>query len=144
MIDTENVEKAKKLIKAEKKPIIVIAKDDDFNRKILEYGKFDVLLNVENGQRKNTLRDIDSGFNHVLASIAAKKEIALGIDIGKIRENDKKGKAEILMKIRQNIKVCRKKKVEILAFNYKDKKDAFSLLASLGASSEQAKKAIYF
>jgi len=43
MISTNNIEQAKRLIKNSKeKPILVKAQDDHFNRKILEYGKFDI------------------------------------------------------------------------------------------------------
>ena len=81
MIDTQDINQARKLIKIAAKPIIIKAKNDEFNRKILEYGHFDVLLSVERGDRKDTVRQLDSGFNHVLARIAAKNKVSIGIDI---------------------------------------------------------------
>ncbi|MEK6850057.1 MAG: RNase P subunit p30 family protein [Nanoarchaeota archaeon] len=145
MINTDNIEKTKKLIKeGSEKPIIVVGQNDIYNRKMLEYGRFDILLGAEGGIRKGSLRQSDSGFNHVLAKIAAKKGVAFGIDVSKISNLDKKQKAELLEKIRQNIKICRKSNVHIKLINYKDGKDAFAFLISLGASSKQAKEAISF
>lgn len=145
MIKIDNVEKTKRLIKEHNgRPIIVIAQNDNYNRKMLEYGKFDVLLGVEKGIRKDSLRQNDSGFNHVLAKIAAKNRIALGIDVSEISNLNKRQKAELLEKIKQNIKLCRKSNVRIKLINYKDGKDAFAFLISLNASSRQAKEAISF
>jgi len=143
MIDTTNIEQAKKLIKMSKeKPIVVFAQNDEFNRKILEYGKFDILLSVERGNRQRTLRTIDSGLNHVLAEIATKNKIAIGINMEELRTLEKEEKANRLEKIKQNIKICRKAKTKLVLLNYKDKKDAFAFLISLGSSTKQAKSAV--
>ncbi len=144
MINTANIEEAKKLIPREKKPIMVIRQNDEFNRKILEYGKFDVLVSVERGERKKYARQINSGLNHVLAAIAVKNNIALGIDFNELEGWDKKEKAETLCRIIQNIKICRKAGMKIAVINAKDKQAVFNLLISLGASTSQAKEAISF
>ncbi len=145
MINTDNIEKAKRLIKdCKEKPLVVNAQDDFFNRKILEYGKFDILQSVEKGTRKDSLRQLDSGFNHVLANISAKNKVAFGIDINEIENLSKKEKSERIARLIQNIIICRKVGVKIIALNYKDKKDAFSFLLGIGASSIQAKEAISF
>ncbi len=143
MINTPNLEQAKNQIKKSKeKPIIVIAQNDEFNRKILEYGHFDIILGIEKGERKRTLRNIDSGFNEVLAHIAAKNKIALGIDIEELNKLTKKEQALRLERLIQNIKLCRKAKVKIKLMNIKDKKEAFAFLISLGASTNQTKEAL--
>ena len=145
MINTTNIEEAKKLIKMSKeKPVVILAQNDEFNRKILEYGKFDILLSVERGNRRRTLRTIDSGLNHVLAEIATKNKISIGIDMEELRTLGKEEKANRLEKIRQNIKICRKAKTRLVLLGYKDSKDAFAFLISLGASTKQAKDAILF
>ena len=141
MISTTNIEQAKKLIKTEQKPIIVKAQDDNFNRKILEYGKFEILLSPDRGNKTDNLRQIDSGLNRVLADIASRKGIAIGFDFQEIESLEKKEKAKRLSRIRQNIKISRKSKTKIKSFNYKDKKDAQALLLSLGASTQQASEA---
>lgn len=143
LIDSKDTEEAKNLVKgAKSKPIIVKAQDNEFNRKILEYGKFDILLDVESGNRKDSLKSLDSGLNEILARIAVKNNIAVCVDINEISKLDKKQKAIRLSKISQNIKILRKTKAKLKAINYKDKKGAFSLLVSLGASSQQVKGAM--
>lgn len=143
MISIPNLEQARNLIKKSKeKPIIVEAQNDEFNRKILEYGKFNILLSPEKGARKDTPKQLDSGLNNVLVDIAAKNKVAIGINLEDIKKLDKKAKATRLARIKQNIKICRKAHCNIKVINYTDKIDAFNLLISLGASTEQAKKAI--
>lgn len=147
MISTANLEQAKKQIKIMKelekeKPVIIEAQDDSFNRKILEYGHFDILLSPEKGKRKDSLRQRDSGLNHVLAKIASKNKVAIGFDLKEISGLEKKQKAIRLARIIQNIKVCRKSKTN-LALSA-GKTNASSFLISLGASTPQAKQAIYF
>ncbi|MEK6825431.1 MAG: hypothetical protein AABY00_01455 [Nanoarchaeota archaeon] len=140
MIETSNIDQAKKLLKTESAPKIVKAVDDAFNRKILEYGKFDILLSVESGDHQDTLRSINSGFNEVLARIAAKNNISLGIDFEEIKALDKKQKAQRLSKIRQNIRLCRKAGVKLALLHVRDRRDAESFLVAIGASTKQLKE----
>ncbi len=142
IINTLNIESVKNQIKTYKeKQIIVNAQNDDFNRKILEYGKFNVLLLSSSFllKKKDKLKHLDSGFNHVLGKIATKNKISIGFDLNELRSKNKKEKAIILSKIIQNIKICRKTKTKIVLFNHKDEKDSFSLMISLGSSTQQAK-----
>ncbi|MEK6800868.1 MAG: hypothetical protein AABY05_02960 [Nanoarchaeota archaeon] len=142
MINTNKIEEAKQLIKNSTKPIIIKAKDDLFNRKILEYGKFEILLDIESGERKRSLRNIDSGMNEFIASIAAKKNVAIGIDLNSLRESNNKDKIKKLEGIAQNIKLCRKAGAKIKIINYKDKKNALAFMLSLGSSTKQATEAV--
>jgi|SRR3989344_1929847 len=143
MINTTNLEQAKKQIKQEKSPIMIKAQDPEFNRKVLEYGRFNILLFPEsNVVKKDKPKQLDSGLNHVLAEIATKNKVRIGIDLKDLRSMERKEKAIQLARIRQNIKICRKAKTKLALKNIKDKKDAFSLLLTLGASTQQAKEAI--
>ncbi len=144
MINENSVEKVKNEIRKASKPIIVKAHNDEFNRKMLEYGKFDILLSPEEGNRKDSVRYVDSGLNTVLARIAKKSKTAIGIDLQEISKKDKKEKAVLLSKTIENIKICRKAKVSFFALNANDEKGAVSLLSTLGASSQQAKESIKF
>src|SRR3989338_1751653 len=128
MINTSNLEEAKKLIKKEQSLKVIIGQEDNFNRKILENGKFDILMSIEEGNRKNKIRQTDSGLNHILAIIARKNDIAIGINLQEIANLNSKEKAERLSKIIQNLKICRKAKTRI----------------GLKASTNQIKEAIVF
>jgi RNase P/RNase MRP subunit p30 len=163
MINTKNINEARKLLKKSKKPIIIKSQNIMFDRKILESGGFDILLfptnktlykqdaasrvasNLETRasyfQTKDHPKYLDSGLNHVMAKIAAKNKIAIGIDVSKLHSLSPKEKAIHLSRIKQNIKVCKKAKCKLSLLNYKDKKDAMNLLLSLGASTKQTKEA---
>jgi RNase P/RNase MRP subunit p30 len=143
MISTKNVEQAKNLIKrATERPIIVEAQDDSFNRKLLEYGKLDILLGIEKGSRKDGLRQLDSGMNEFLAKLAAKNKVAIGIDLEDLNKESKRQKALRIGRIMQNVRLCRKAKCKLKLINYKNKINAQAFLMSLGASSQQAKEAL--
>src|SRR3989338_5250447 len=142
IIQETNPEKAKLQIKKAKPPIIVKAQSDEFNRKLLEYGKFDVLIDLHSSKGKDKLKSLDSGLNHVFARIASKNGVAIGIDLDGLRKLDKKEKAIQLARIAQNIKICRKAKCQIQIINAKDKKNVQALLQSLGASSQQTSNQI--
>jgi len=143
MISTKNVEQAKNLIKrATERPIIVEAQDDSFNRKLLEYGKLDILLGIEKGSRKDGLRQLDSGMNEFLAKLAAKNKVAIGIDLEDLNKESKRQKALRIGRIMQNVRLCRKAKCKLKLINYKNKINAQAFLMSLGASSHQAKEAL--
>lgn len=145
IIENNDIEKTKKeLIKNRDEIILITSQNDNYNRKMIEYGKFKGILNIEKGNRKDSLRQIDSGLNIYLAKEAAKKKISLFLDMEEFRKLKGKEKAERIAKIIQNIKLTRKTGAEIKLLNVKDKKDAISFLLSLGASTEQASKAISF
>ena len=155
LINTKNIEVARKEIRRireqhakqalhEKNPlIVVVGQDDEFNRRMLEHGRFDILISPEAGSRKTRLRQEDAGFNHVLATIATKQNIAIGIDIDGLKEKSKQEKANTLSKIKQTIKIARKSQTK-LAVRTKTPKEAQVLLLSLNASSEQSRRALYF
>jgi len=140
MINTQNIDTAKKLIKKSSAHIIVKAQSLEFNRKILEYGKFQILLSPESTHNpRDSLRKLDTSFNHITAKIAAKNNISIAFDLN-LRNKDKKEKAILLSRIIQIIKFCRKAKTQIAFLNSKDKIDACNLLISLGSSTNQISK----
>jgi len=146
-INTPNLNEARKQIQKLKKEkpneeIIVRAQDTEFNRKILEIKDVSMLLSPGIHNRKDKLKERDSGLNEVLCRIAAKNNIKIGIDLEEIKKTQGKEKAIILARIMQNIMLCKKTRAELKILNCKDKREAFSLLLTLGASTSQAKKAI--
>lgn len=143
MINNQNIEQVKRLLKNEENPKIILAQDDEFNRRIIEYGKFNIILSIEEGLRKNKLRQEDSGLNHVLAKICSKNKIAIGIDLKGISKLEKKEKASRLSKIIQNIKICRKSKTK-LAIKTINLQIARDFLTGLGASTQQIEETIVF
>ncbi len=143
MINSSNVEEVKRMLKKEESPKIVLGQDDEFNRKIAENASFDIILSIESGNRRNKIRQTNSGLNHVLSRILSKNKIAIGINLKEIKSLDSKSKAERLDKIMQNIKLARKSNVQ-LAVKSRSLLEKKDFLLSLGASTKQVKEAIVF
>lgn len=130
----ENIfEKARKEISKNKSNVIVFSSnDDELNRKILEKEKIDILL-LNQKNRKDSLKQRDSGFNQIMAKLAKKNNVAVGINLDEIVESNPKQKTEILARIKQNIKLCSKNKLKIkfIALSPKNSRDIYDL-KSLG------------
>ena len=113
IIEETNFEKVKKEIKKNKDKIIIFSSDDDeLNRKILEKEKVDVLL-LNQKNRKDFQKQRNSGFNHVMAKIAKKGNVIIGINFDEIIESSGKEKNEILARIKQNVRLCNKAKLKM-------------------------------
>ena len=140
MISTKSIEEAKKMIKSSKRPTIVLAQDPAFNRKVLEYGKFDVLMSPERLEGSSSLKQSNSGLNEIVARISKKNRISIGIDFDEVKSLGIKEKLNRLIKIRQNIEICRSVGAKI----FTAKKSYKDVLLSLGASTKQADEATQY
>lgn len=143
IINTEDINEARKQIqklKKEDQEIIVRAKDPEFNRKILEIKDVDVLLNPEFHNRKDKLKQRDSGLNEVLCKIAEKNNIKIGISLEELKKLDKREKAKVISRMIQDIRLCKKTKTKIMLFPKDQKKlDILSFFISLKGSTVQVK-----
>jgi len=113
-----------------------------FNRKLLEDKKTkELILNHKIG--KSRLKQEDSGLNQVLCKIAKKNKVTLIFDLNELKKaKEKKQKAELLAKMLQNIKLIKKYKNKFRLINFKNKKQGFSFLITLGLPTNLAKKAV--
>ena len=149
IINTKDLNQARKEIqklKKENKKIIVKAQNDKFNRKILENKDVDVLLSPEINNRKDRMKQRDSGLNEFLCKLARKNNIKIGVDIQKIKKLDKKQKSILLARIIQNIKLCKRTKTPIILYpesKYK-KQEVMSFFLALKGSTEQGKNSKNF
>lgn len=126
-----NFNKLKDEVKKNKeKNLIFNSEDDNLNRKVLEKLPIQTLL-INLSKRKDFQKQRNSGFNHVLAKIAKKKNISIGIDLDEIIESSGKKKAEIISRIIQNIMVCNKNKIQMNFVSKKYSKNLYDL-KSLG------------
>lgn len=113
--------------------IIFSSNNDEANRQVLEKAKIDILL-LPLSKRKDFSKQRNSGLNAVLANIAKKNSIRIGIDLDEILiAENKKLKSELLARIIQNIKLCKKEKIQM---KFISKKRDFNpyLLKSFGLS----------
>jgi len=126
------------------KKIIVIAKDDEFNRKVLENKKVDVLVFSEFSEKKDKLKQRNSGLNQVLCKFARDNKIEIGIDISMMEKMSAKELSEHISRIRQNVKLCNKYKIKMILINVKEKNkhDLIAFCLSIGMSTSMAKYAV--
>lgn len=141
IVKESTFEKARKSIQDLKKlgkAVAFRSGDDDLNRKILEKAPIDLIIIPQKG-RKDRQKQRDSGFNQVLAKTANKNKVKLGIDLNEIINSRGKDKAKILARIKQNIDLCKKNKVDIKFLGKKDKYDIKSLALVLGMPTSATK-----
>jgi len=145
-INTEDLNKARKQIDELSKlgkPAIVYGKDIEFNRKILEMKHVNMLI-IEHKNKKDKLKQRDSGLNQVLCKLAKEKNIVLALDFSEAISTDGTEKAKILSRIIQNIKLIKKYKNEfkITAKSSRSDYDLRAFLQVLGLPTDMSKKAV--
>lgn len=137
IISETTFEKARKKILEikEKNPeteIVFQNNDDELNRKVLEKlgEQIDILL-INQKDRKDFQKQRNSGLNEVVAKIAKKNEIIVGINFDEIIENKGKTKSEIIARTKQNVKLCNKNKLKMkfIFQQEKNKRDVYDLNA---------------
>jgi len=130
LIQENNFDKARKKIKENSDKIIIFSSNnDELNRKVMEKIPIQILLINQTGRKDFQKKQRNSGFNHVLAKIAKKKNIIIGIDLDEIINSSEKEKSRILARIKQNIKLCNKNKLKMKFISFEQKRDIYDLKA---------------
>jgi RNase P/RNase MRP subunit p30 len=112
-IEEDNFDRARKKIKENRNAKIVFSSnDDEISRKVIEKEPVSILLIKQKG-RKDRQKQRNSGLNSVMSKIAKKRGIEIGIFLDEITESHGKDKAEILSRVEQNIKLCKKEKLKM-------------------------------
>ena len=131
LIQEDDFDKARKLIHENSgKRIIFSSEDEETSRKVLEKEDIETLLLNQSG-RKDYQKQRNSGFNHVIAKLAKKKGIVIGINLDELIKSSEKEKAAIIARVRQNIRICNKNKLK-MKFIYKNQKRNLHDLMALG------------
>ena len=129
IIEEDNFDKARKKIRENKgREIIFTSNNDDTARKILEKEVIDVLL-IKMRNRKDRQKQRNSGLDSVMAKLAKKKNITIGIDYNEIMNSGGKEKAEILSRIKQNVRLCNKEKLKMKFITNSDERNEYGLKA---------------
>ena len=123
-------EARKKIRENKEREIVFTSNDDELNRKVLEKETISILLINQKG-RKDRAKQRDSGFNQVLAKLAKKKSVILGINLDEILKTKEEEKAKILARVRQNVKLCNKNKLKMVFISEElnEAKDRYNLKA---------------
>jgi len=135
IISEKTFEKIKKKIseiktKNSEAEIVFSLDDDELARKILEKlgEEIDVFL-INQKNRKDFQKQRNSGLNEIVARIAKKENVAIGINLDEVLENSGKEKSEIIARIIQNIKICNKIKLnkKFVSQKEKNKRNSYDL-----------------
>ena len=151
LISSTNLQEIRNQIQKSKKSnpeeqIVVKAGDDEFNRKVLEIKQVNILLSPEihdTYNRKDKLKQRDSGLNEFLCKLAKKNNISIGISIPALQSLPQKQKAKTLARIIQNIELCKRTKTQIILWPEHEysKLETLSFLTVLKGSTTQGKTA---
>jgi len=155
LIDTQGNEKeARKIVdflKGKDTLIAIVGHNNSFNRRVIETMKINYFVSPEALEKKDSLKQRDSGINHVTAKIAAKNGISFVFDINELRSLGPTEKAARFARIIQNIKIARKAncRIKIASFasnesEFVKSRDREEFLLTLGASTQQMKESTRF
>ena len=134
-----------KKAKSENKIIIYSSDNEDLNRKVLEKLDVNIVL-INQSKRKDFQKQRNSGFNQVMAKIAKKKKVTIGINFDEIIEtNSSREKSEIIARIKQNIFLCKKNNLKMKFIIQKEKNErnkhllnSFGLILGMPTSMTKA------
>ena len=125
--------------------------DDALNRRAVESLKIDFLVSSERDTEKDSVKQRDSGLNHVVAKIAKEKGVLIVVDMGEISRLEGKKKAERIARVMQNVRICRKVGCGIGVASFARKKSEVvnelgrrSFGVTLGMDSSQSVGAVEF
>ncbi|MBD3249785.1 hypothetical protein GF336_07095 [Candidatus Woesearchaeota archaeon] len=148
-VHTALISAPKNINRLSNKTHLLIVESSEKNRQVLENSKTDILFNLETLEKKDHMHFRKSGLNHILAELASKNNIIVGFSFSEILNSRFTDRAMTLGRIMQNIRLCRKYKVETCfasftsdPYEMRAAKDLVSLLISLGISSNEAKSSL--
>ncbi len=139
-----NISELGKLAKIRRQYDVLLVRGSDLNlnRKAVETPEVDILLHPEFERR-------DSGFNHIMAKLAAKNNIAIELNFRDILLSSKNTRAHIIHNMMKNVKLCKKYHVPIIIcsgamshLQLKDPKILISMGCLLGLELNEAKKSL--
>lgn len=122
--------------------LLVRGSDLNLNRKAVQTKEVDILTHPEFNRK-------DSGFNHTMAKLATKNNVAIEINFREILLSSKNTRSHIMHKISENVRLCKKYKTPIIIcsgsvshWQLRDPKILVSMGCLLGLELNEAKKAI--
>ena len=141
--DSKNISKAKKLAK------LVIYKSTGNDRHAIEKSKVNVVFDLETIATKDSMHHRNSGLNHVLCRLANKNNIMIGFSFSTILNTEGIIRSQILGRLMQNIRLCRKYNVKTIIASFAEKPydlrsypDLKSVFISTGMHPKEAKDSL--
>ena len=108
--------KSNEIQKAKNKADLVLYECDEDARHVIEKFKPDIVFNFENSSRKDFIHHRNSGMNHIIAKLMCDKKVKLGVSFANLLLSKKR--AVLIGRIKQNIKLCKKYKVDVIVSSF--------------------------
>lgn len=131
------------------KAMTLFESDRENDRFVIEKCKPSMIFNFEDEKAKDFIHHRNSGMNQVFCRYMAENNIKYGLSLGSIISADDNFRAQVIGRIKQNVKLCRKYKVEMKVFSFasdpfsmRSPADVISLLCSFGMHQKEAKEAL--
>lgn len=148
-IHTSIISSSKSMNKLRNKTNLLIIESSDQDRQVFEKKSADIIFNLEESERNDKPHYRVSGMNHILAELAKNNELIVGFSFSKILNSNFTERAKKLGRIKQNIKLCKKYKVQTCFASFTNDplemrapKDLISLLITLGMDVPKAKSSL--
>ena len=94
--------------------VMVLGLGEEINRMAVESKKISILVSPEKGFGNDRMDARNSGLNDVLCKLAAKNQVAIGVDMEDVLRLPQDARIRRLGKILQNVRLCRKYKVRMV------------------------------
>ena len=141
LTDAKDVSKAKKIAE------LVLVKSAGYDQAVFERVRPDIVYDLELFAGKDPMHFRASGLNQVLCKFAAKNKVIAGFSFSSILNAN--NRVLVLGRIMQNIRFCRKYKVDTcfasfasMPYEMRAAHDLISFLIVLGMHAEKAKKSL--
>ena len=123
---------------------MVLVQNSEKNREVLESGKADILFDLEAQNKRDFMHHRASGLNHILCTFAKKNDLKIGLSFSSILKSS--DRHQLVGRMSQNIKLCRKYKVKMCIASFAKKpyemrspNDLMSLFETIGMHPKEAK-----
>ena len=148
-IVTAFIASEQELRKSKKQADIILAKSDGNDRWVFEKSSADILFGLEEAQKKDFMHHRASGLNQVLCKIAHSKEKTIAFSFSSLLNSKGMLRAQIIGKMAQNVKFCRKYKVKTIIASFakspyqmRSSQDLASFGEIIGMHPQEAKNAL--
>ncbi|MBI2668149.1 hypothetical protein HYX17_05280 [Candidatus Woesearchaeota archaeon] len=108
-----------------------IVEGNSLNREILTCKSIDILASPEKNRKEDFLHHRNSGLNHILCALAKKNKIAIAFSFNEILKSKGVERAKIIGRMQQNVRLCRKYKVEMIIASFATNKYEMRSLTDL-------------
>jgi len=128
---------------------IVLVESSDKDRSIIENTDDIIIFNLEITKKKDFMHQRASGLNHIMCSLAKRNNISIAFPFINLLNYQKKQRAELMGRIMQNIKLCRKYKSKTIIASFaanpyemRAPSDLISFFTNLGMHAKEAKDSL--